>query len=171
MFIIVLAAGSAHEVLADTVYSFSAKLFPDSFSEHFSFSSPFGQHSIDLLDRAELTPDALRLIFCRIGAVLLSFAALNTLFTVFYYRNLRKFTKSICVSFESGVYCVESLGAVKGWFMAFGIINGLAFLGGGILPGCNAALSFLLFALCKSIEAEEYRALLEPTVRTDEAEG
>lgn len=137
----------------------------------FYITTPQGTQTFDLFDIKTLSPAVITAFMAIIGVVLLVIAAIFTLLNIFYYRNVHKLTKSVCVSFESGTYSLAKLKTAKTWFLVMGILDAVSFtssLSSGkpfeIASGaCSVALYFLYFVLAGQVQKAEADAGTEET--------
>lgn len=101
--------------------------------------------------------------FGAFGAVILLFAVCYMLINIFFFRNLHKFTKSLCVSFETGTPALVKVGMLRVWFLVLAILNSIGFLDvfadASLLPilkeGCGCAVLYVIFVLfCRLLAIE-----------------
>lgn len=132
-------------------------------SLYFYITTPNGTQTFDLFDADSLSPAVVTTLVAIIGIVLLVIAAVFTLLNIFYFRNVHKLTKSVCVSFESGTYSLAKLKTAKTWFLVMGILDAVSFpssLSSGkpfeiAVSACSVALYFLYFALAGQVQNAE----------------
>ena len=94
------------------------------------------------------------------GAVFLLCAIAIALVNVFFYGNLHKFTKSVCVSCETGHFAIQKAKVVKTWCLVLAIISAISTLtslfdmGWSLLAsGCSCAVGFLAYFLIGEFDA------------------
>ncbi len=104
--------------------------------------------------REALMPIMGTMLFAVMGVICLFAAGMILLINLFFFRNLHKFTKSVCNSFATGRCEVAKISTVRAWFLVIGIISALSCLSDGqndlvffLGNGCICAAYVILFVL------------------------
>lgn len=145
----------------DFVYNLNG-VFDDVDGE-FSYNFSINGDVEDLLHRFENIPAAMsRFFYTVIGMILIVVSVILILINIFFYRNLHKLTKSVCVSFETGNVKLEKLRTVKIWLIVLAVFSGLNTMNSllfvsiaGVSSGCSCAAMILAVIMLSKLENDD----------------